>query len=232
MTSWSAVVSCGTGHFHGLARCPRPAGGRAGQGPGHTGRGQAPPARARAGLGRGPQPALPAAGGRAVRLRGHPRVPRAPGCRTRGGRPGVAPPAARGGAEPLEPGGLPRRWGPQAHRPLLAQARDLSLPALRALATGAAGSRLAEFRWASSLFPDGLGGGRSPGAPRRRGRGRREAQAVTGLAAGRGRSEVSPPPVWLCTQGWRAPRASAQPGGPPCGSSMARKGVAIEVRKA
>ena len=37
------------------------------------------------------------------------------------------------------PGGLNRRWGPQAHRPLLAQARDLTLPALRALATGAAG---------------------------------------------------------------------------------------------
>jgi hypothetical protein len=54
-------------------------------------------------------------------------------------------------------GGLNRRWGPRPISPCLRLARDLGLPALRALATRAAGSRLAEFRWASSLFPDGLG---------------------------------------------------------------------------
>jgi SAM-dependent methyltransferase len=53
-------------------------------------------------------------------------------------------------------GGLSRRWGPQAHQSLLGQARDYSLVSLRALVTKAAGKRLLEVRWASTLFPDGL----------------------------------------------------------------------------
>jgi len=53
-------------------------------------------------------------------------------------------------------GGLSRRWGPQARRSLLSQARDYSLASLRALVTKAAGTRLREVRWASTLFPAGL----------------------------------------------------------------------------
>ena len=53
-------------------------------------------------------------------------------------------------------GALSRRCGPQAHRSLLGRARDYSLASLRALLTAAAGERLREIRWASSLFPDGL----------------------------------------------------------------------------
>jgi ubiquinone/menaquinone biosynthesis C-methylase UbiE len=55
-------------------------------------------------------------------------------------------------------GGLSRRWGPQARRPLLGHARDLSLTSLRALTVAAAGERLGHLRWASALFPDGLAG--------------------------------------------------------------------------
>lgn len=53
-------------------------------------------------------------------------------------------------------GGLSRRWGPQARRPLLSQARDYSLGSLRAVVQEAAGQRLHAVRWASTLLPDGL----------------------------------------------------------------------------
>jgi SAM-dependent methyltransferase len=53
-------------------------------------------------------------------------------------------------------GGLSRRVGPQARRPILGSARDASLFALRRMARAAAGERLRSLRWASSLFPDGL----------------------------------------------------------------------------
>jgi SAM-dependent methyltransferase len=53
-------------------------------------------------------------------------------------------------------GGLSRRWGPDARRPVLGRARDFTLPSLRALASAAAGPRLRVSRWASALFPDGL----------------------------------------------------------------------------
>lgn len=53
-------------------------------------------------------------------------------------------------------GGLSRRWGPQARRPLLGRARDYSIASLRAMLRAAAGERLREIRWASTLFPDGL----------------------------------------------------------------------------
>jgi ubiquinone/menaquinone biosynthesis C-methylase UbiE len=50
-------------------------------------------------------------------------------------------------------GGLSRRWGPQARRPLLGQARDYTLAALRTLMGRAAGRRLRKIFWASALFP-------------------------------------------------------------------------------
>lgn len=53
-------------------------------------------------------------------------------------------------------GGLSRRWGPQARRPLLSQAHDYSLVSLRALVQEATGQRLHAVRWASTLLPDGL----------------------------------------------------------------------------
>jgi SAM-dependent methyltransferase len=53
-------------------------------------------------------------------------------------------------------GGLSRRWGPDARRPVLGRARDFTLLSLRALASAAAGPRLRVSRWASALFPDGL----------------------------------------------------------------------------
>lgn len=59
-------------------------------------------------------------------------------------------------------GGLSRRWGPQAWRPLLGQAWDSSLASLRATVEKAAGRRLREIRWASTLFPDGLWRIRAP----------------------------------------------------------------------
>jgi ubiquinone/menaquinone biosynthesis C-methylase UbiE len=55
-------------------------------------------------------------------------------------------------------GGWSRRWGADARRPLLGQARDFTLDILRALATAAAGSRLRTLRWASALFPVGRAG--------------------------------------------------------------------------
>jgi SAM-dependent methyltransferase len=53
-------------------------------------------------------------------------------------------------------GGLSRRIGPQARRPILGFARDASLAGLRRALRSAAGDRLRSVRWASSLFPDGL----------------------------------------------------------------------------
>jgi SAM-dependent methyltransferase len=58
-------------------------------------------------------------------------------------------------------GGLSRRVGPQAQRPLLGSARDASLPGLRRMVRAAAGERLRSLHWASTLFPDGLWGARS-----------------------------------------------------------------------
>lgn len=59
-------------------------------------------------------------------------------------------------------GGLSRRLGPQARRPILGSARDTSLVALRRMVRAGAGERLRSLRWASSLFPDGLWAARSP----------------------------------------------------------------------
>jgi hypothetical protein len=50
-------------------------------------------------------------------------------------------------------GGFSRRWGADARRARLGQARDCSLPRLRALAASVAGPRLRAIRWASALFP-------------------------------------------------------------------------------
>lgn len=50
-------------------------------------------------------------------------------------------------------GGLSRRWGRDARRPLLGRARDFTIPSLRALASAAAGPRLRAVHWASALFP-------------------------------------------------------------------------------
>ena len=55
-------------------------------------------------------------------------------------------------------GGGSRRWGRDARRPLLGQARDFSLGILRALVTTAAGPRVRALRWASVLFPLGQAG--------------------------------------------------------------------------
>jgi SAM-dependent methyltransferase len=59
-------------------------------------------------------------------------------------------------------GGLSRRIGPQARRPILGSARDASLVALRRAVQAAAGERLRSLRWASSLFPDGFWAARWP----------------------------------------------------------------------
>jgi ubiquinone/menaquinone biosynthesis C-methylase UbiE len=53
-------------------------------------------------------------------------------------------------------GGLSRRWGPQARRPLLGTAHDYAVPAAVRLLRQAAGGRLDRLRWTSTLFPDGL----------------------------------------------------------------------------
>jgi SAM-dependent methyltransferase len=58
-------------------------------------------------------------------------------------------------------GGLSRRWGSQARRPLLGGARDLSLVSLTRMLRHAAGRRLCGLRQASTLFPDGLWNARS-----------------------------------------------------------------------
>jgi ubiquinone/menaquinone biosynthesis C-methylase UbiE len=53
-------------------------------------------------------------------------------------------------------GGISRRWGADARRPLLGRARDFTPASLRAHASAAAGPRLRAFRWTSALFPAGL----------------------------------------------------------------------------
>jgi ubiquinone/menaquinone biosynthesis C-methylase UbiE len=50
-------------------------------------------------------------------------------------------------------GSLSRRWGPQSRQPLLSQARDWSLAALRTLLREAAAQRLRRIFWVSALFP-------------------------------------------------------------------------------
>jgi SAM-dependent methyltransferase len=55
-------------------------------------------------------------------------------------------------------GGWSRRCGPDARRPLLGRARDVSLRSLRALTSAAAGPRLRALRWASTLLPLGRPG--------------------------------------------------------------------------
>jgi hypothetical protein len=59
-------------------------------------------------------------------------------------------------------GGLSRRWGPQARRPLLGQAQDYSVGALRALVRQALGERLRGIHYTSTLFPNGLWQFRAP----------------------------------------------------------------------
>jgi SAM-dependent methyltransferase len=59
-------------------------------------------------------------------------------------------------------GGLSRRWGPQARRPLLGRAQDYSVRALRALVRRALGERLRRMHWTSTLFPSGLWQFRTP----------------------------------------------------------------------
>jgi ubiquinone/menaquinone biosynthesis C-methylase UbiE len=53
-------------------------------------------------------------------------------------------------------GGVSRRWGRQAQGTLRRRARDCSLASLRTVLTTAAGERLQDIRWASTLFPGGL----------------------------------------------------------------------------
>jgi ubiquinone/menaquinone biosynthesis C-methylase UbiE len=53
-------------------------------------------------------------------------------------------------------GGLSRRWGPQARRPILGVARDYSRMGLERMIRRAAGTRRGDAWWASTLFPDGL----------------------------------------------------------------------------
>lgn len=50
-------------------------------------------------------------------------------------------------------GGASRRWGLQSRGALLGRARDLSLRELRRAIEGAAGQRLRDLHWRSSLFP-------------------------------------------------------------------------------
>jgi SAM-dependent methyltransferase len=59
-------------------------------------------------------------------------------------------------------GGLSRRWGPLARRPLLGTAHDYAVPELVTLLRQAARGRLARLRWTSALFPDGLWRVRAP----------------------------------------------------------------------
>lgn len=53
-------------------------------------------------------------------------------------------------------GGLSRRFGRYSRGALLGQARDYGLGRLRREVQAAAGVRLADFFWLSTLFPDGL----------------------------------------------------------------------------
>ncbi len=50
-------------------------------------------------------------------------------------------------------GGISRRWGRQARQPFLGRARDHSLFSLRVAVEKAAGERLEQIRWTSTLFP-------------------------------------------------------------------------------
>lgn len=60
-------------------------------------------------------------------------------------------------------GGFTRRWAPsRARHRLLREARDQSVRSLRALAARAAGARLEEMRWTSTLFPASLWRMRAP----------------------------------------------------------------------
>jgi SAM-dependent methyltransferase len=59
-------------------------------------------------------------------------------------------------------GGLSRRVGARARSALRAQAHDVSLLSLRAMAVAAAGVRLVALPWASTLFPGGLWAARGP----------------------------------------------------------------------
>ena len=52
-------------------------------------------------------------------------------------------------------GGCSRRWGADARRSLVGQARDFTWLSLRALASAAAGPRLRALTWAGVLFPGG-----------------------------------------------------------------------------
>jgi ubiquinone/menaquinone biosynthesis C-methylase UbiE len=62
-------------------------------------------------------------------------------------------------------GGLSRRWGPQASKPLLGRARDYSLASLRAAVARAAGQRRKGIRWSSTFFPACMWNPRSPVPP-------------------------------------------------------------------
>ena len=53
-------------------------------------------------------------------------------------------------------GGLSRRWGTQAHQPLLGQARDCMVSSLVAMMKKATNGRCLDLHWASTLFPNGL----------------------------------------------------------------------------
>ena len=53
-------------------------------------------------------------------------------------------------------GRLSRREGVQACRPLLRQAQDDSVTALRAMVQQALGERLHGIHWTNTLFPDAL----------------------------------------------------------------------------
>jgi ubiquinone/menaquinone biosynthesis C-methylase UbiE len=53
-------------------------------------------------------------------------------------------------------GGLSRRCGPQARRTLQGRAHDYALASLQRTVRAAAGERLRDLRWTSTLFPDGL----------------------------------------------------------------------------
>lgn len=59
-------------------------------------------------------------------------------------------------------GGFSRRWGPQARHSLLSQARDCTRGCLRNMVRKAAGQRLQDVYWASTLFPDGFWRNRAP----------------------------------------------------------------------
>jgi len=59
-------------------------------------------------------------------------------------------------------GGLSRRWGPQAHQPLLGQAQDFSLATLQRIVKESAERRFREMHWSSVIFPGCPWGVRAP----------------------------------------------------------------------